>query len=251
MTIITLIVTTDCMAWGQIGHDTTCAIAEQHLSRRAKKKIKKILQGKSLVYWANWADNTSHTPEYEYTKPWHYKNINANQTYDEVPPVEDGDIVTILNKLVSKLKSGQLTEKEEVFDLKYVIHLLGDLHQPMHLGHKTDYGGNSINVMVFNRKKNLHATWDEDVVECAHSWTYTEWVEQIDRVSKKERKAIEQGTFDDWARETYEICKEIYDFTPEGTEISYDYIAKYTPIVEQQLLKAGIRLARVLNDIFR
>ena len=250
LTIAALIVATDCLAWGQVGHDTTCAIAEKHLSRRAKKKIKKILKGQSLVYWANWLDNASHTPEYEYIKPWHYKNVNADQTYDEVPPAKEGDIITALNEQVSKLKSGQLSDEEEALALKIVIHLIGDLHQPMHMGRKTDYGGNLIHLTVFKQERNLHATWDEDVVDYAHHWTYTEWVEQIDRVNKKERKAIEQGTFDDWARETYEICKDIYNNTPEGAEVSYDYIAHYAPVVEQQLLKGGIRLARVLNEIF-
>ena len=251
LTFAALLIVAECFAWGQVGHDTTCAIAEKHLSRKAKKKIKKILKGKSIVYWANWLDYISHTPEYEYMKTWHYKNINADQTYEEVPPAENGDIITALNEQVSKLKSGKLSEEEEAFALKIVIHLLGDLHQPMHLGRKTDYGGNLITVISFEQEKNLHTVWDEDVVYYAHSWTYTEWTEQLDRTSKQERKAIEQGTFDDWARETYTLCKEIYANTPEGTEVSYDYIGKYTPIVEQQLLKAGLRLARVLNEIYR
>ncbi len=250
LTIAALVVASDCFAWGQVGHDTTCAIAEQHLSRRAKKKIKKIFKGKSLVYWANWLDNESHTPEHENWKPWHYKNIEADQTYDEVPPAKDGDIVTALKEQVGKLKSGTLSEDEEALALKMVIHFMGDLHQPFHLGRYADYGGNLVKLTVFDKERNLHALWDEEVVECAHRWTYTEWAEQIDRISKQERKAMEQGTFDDWARETYEICQGIYEDTPEGSEISYDYIAKYTPLVEQQLLKAGIRLARVLNEIF-
>ena len=250
LTIAALMVATECLAWGQVGHDTTCAIAEKHLSRRAKKKIKKILKGQSLVYWANWLDYISHTPEHEDWKVWHYKNIEAGQTYDEVPPAKDGDIITALNEQVSKLKSGQLSDDEEALALKIVIHLIGDLHQPMHLGRYADYGGNLIKVTSFNKATNLHAVWDEDVVDYAHHWTYTEWAEQIDRTSKKERKAIEQGTFDDWARETYEICKSIYNDIPEDMTISYDYIGKYTPLVEQQLLKGGIRLARVLNEIF-
>ena len=250
LTIVTSIVTTECLAWGQVGHDTTCAIAEKHLSRRAKKKINKIFKGKSLVYWGNWLDNASHTPEHEDWKPWHYKNIEADQTYEEVPPAKAGDIITALNEQVSLLKSGKLSEEEEALALKMVIHFLGDLHQPFHLGRYADYGGNLAKLTVFGKERNLHALWDEDIVDYAHRWTYTEWVEQIDRTSKQERKTIGQGTFDDWARETFEICKGIYADTPAGSEISYDYIAKYTPVVEQQLLKGGIRLARVLNEIF-
>ena len=90
LTIAALIVATDCLAWGQVGHDTTCAIAEKHLSRRAKKKIKKILKGQSLVYWANWLDNASHTPEYEYIKPWHYKNVRISLPDIDVDFDDDG-----------------------------------------------------------------------------------------------------------------------------------------------------------------
>ena len=68
---------TDLLAWGQKGHDVTCEIAERHLDRGARKAVRRLLQGKSMVYWSNWLDNASHTPEYAYTKTWHYKNIDA------------------------------------------------------------------------------------------------------------------------------------------------------------------------------
>lgn len=244
------LIATEGLAWGQKGHDVTCAIAEKHLTKRAKRHIKKVLEGKSIVYWANWLDNASHTPEYEHTKTWHYKNVNADQTYDEVPPFKDGDVVVAINEQISKLKSGTLTHEEEALALKMLIHFLGDIHQPMHLGHKTDYGGNRVHIFFFKEETNLHTIWDTDLVESAHKWTYTEWVDQIDRINRKERKALEQGTADDWARETYQYAKQVYEETPEGTEISYDYIADHTQLIENQLLKGGIRLARILNEIY-
>ena len=97
------LIATEGLAWGQKGHDVTCAIAEKHLTKRAKRHIKKVLEGKSIVYWANWLDNASHTPEYEHTKTWHYKNVNADQTYDEVPPFKDGDVVVAINVITIKL----------------------------------------------------------------------------------------------------------------------------------------------------
>jgi len=248
--ILTIMMATECLAWGQKGHDTTCAIAEQHLTRRAKRHIRKILDGKSIVYWSNWLDNASHTPTYEYTLTWHYKNIDANQTFDEVPPFETGDIVTALTEQIAKLKSAQLSHEEEVLALKIVIHLMGDLHQPLHMGHKSDLGGNQIMVKFFNQELNLHTVWDTNLIESAHKWTYTEWVDQIDRVDRKEIKAIQHGSINDWARETYLYATTIYNETPEGTLISYDYVAEHTLLIEQQLLKAGLRLARILNEIY-
>ena len=248
--IAALLVATECMAWGQKGHDTTCAIAEKHLTRKARHHINKLLEGKSIVYWANWLDNASNTPEYAYSKTWHYKNIDEGQTYDEVPPFEKGDIITALTEQINKLKSGELTEDEERLALKMVIHLVGDLHQPMHMGHKTDLGGNRVQVTVLKQSANLHSAWDTSLVESAHKWSTSEWVDQIDRADKKTMKAMGQGTLDDWAKETYALATQVYADTPEGTKISYDYVAKATPVIEQQLLKGGIRLAKILNDIY-
>ena len=248
--IACLIIATECMAWGQKGHDTTCAIAERHLSRSARRHIDRVLDGQSIVYWANWLDNASHQPEYAYSLTWHYKDIDANETYDTVEPAADGDIVTALTAQIEKLKTGNLSHEEEALALKMVIHFVGDLHQPMHLGHKSDLGGNTLKIKFFGTESNLHTVWDTDLVEAAHKWSYTEWMEQIDRADKRGQRRMTNGTIDDWARETHNLATEVYAMTPAGTDISYDYVANAAPIIEQQLLKAGLRLARILNEIY-
>lgn len=240
-----------CLAWGQVGHDTTCKIAEKHLTKKVQKKISQILDGKSIIYWSNWLDNASHQPEYAYASTWHYKNIDAGQTYEEVVPLETGDVVTALTEQVAKLKSHRLSHEEEALALKIVVHLMGDLHQPMHLGHLSDLGGNRVYVDFFKERTNLHHVWDEDLVEKGHHWTYDEWTEQIDRATKQEQEDMVKGNFDDWAKETLAIATRVYDATPENTKISYDYVAEWTPVVEQQFLRGGLRLARILNDIYR
>lgn len=125
-------------AWGQKGHDVTCAIAQRHLSRKAQKQINEIFDGKSIVYWANWLDNASHTPEYAYTKTWHYKNIDADETYDTAWQNENGDVLTAIEALTKALKSGTLNKDQAAVDLRMLVHLVGDLHCPMHMGHKSD-----------------------------------------------------------------------------------------------------------------
>lgn len=242
---------TDVFAWGQVGHDTTCRIAELHLTKKAKKRINQILEGKSIVYWSNWLDNASHQPQYAYSLTWHYKNVDAGLRYEDVPPVEEGDIVTALTDLQAKLQSHKLSHDEEALALKMFIHLLGDLHQPMHLGHKSDLGANQVNVLFFGQEVNLHQVWDGDLVDSGHRWTYDEWTSQIDRASKAEQQTIVQGTFDDWARETLSYATQVYASTPDGAELSYDYVAQWTPIVEQQFLKGGLRLAHLLNEIYK
>ena len=238
-------------AWGQKGHDVTCAIAEKHLTKKAAKEINRILDGKSIIYWANWLDNASHTPEYAYTKTWHYKDIDPEETYETVVPCETGDVVTAINAQVAALKSGTLNPEAEALALKILVHLVGDIHCPMHAGYKFDLGGNKHQIQYFKSGKNLHSIWDTDLVESAHKWTYSEWVYQIDRADKAAVKEICAGTPDDWCKQTHEIAVSIYDRTPVGAKLSYDYISESVPIIEQQFLRGGLRLASLLNDIFK
>lgn len=238
-------------SWGQKGHDVTCAVAQKHLTKKADKKISEILDGKSIVYWANWMDNASHTPDYKYTSTWHYKNIDADETFGNAALNENGDVIRAINEQIAALKSGKLSKEEQALSLKFLVHLMGDLHCPMHMGHKSDRGGNFWQVRYFNNGTNLHSIWDSSIVESAHKWTYTEWVEQIDTNGKEVNKEIMSGTPESWGEETYGICKSVYDSTPVGSKLSYDYVSTWTPVIETQLLRAGLRLASVLNDIFR
>jgi hypothetical protein len=236
--------------WGQIGHDVVANIAQNHLDRRARKAVDKLLEGKSMVYWSNWLDNASHTPEYSYTKTWHYKNVDKNQTYETMELEPQGDIVTAIKGQLLLLKSVETSEEQKQLAIKILIHLVGDLHQPMHLGHRSDLGGNRWSVTHFNRNTNLHSLWDTPMIENGHSWSHTEWTDQLDRLNRLEVNKICLGDVDDWAKETLAIATEIYDTTPPNARLSYDYHARWTPVVEQQLLRAGIRLAYLLNDIF-
>lgn len=250
LAIVTLALSTEGFGWGQKGHDTTCKIAENHLTCKARRHIRKILDGKSIVYWSNWLDNASHTPEYDYTKTWHYKDVDKGKSYDEMAPAENGDVVTAITDLIAKLKSGELSKNEEALALKMLVHLVGDLHQPMHMGRTDDLGGNLYKVNFFKTPTNLHGIWDSNLLESGHKWTYTEWADQLDRLNRKERKAMVQGSIDDWGRDTHAISEQVYEDTPEEANLSYDYVAKWTPVIEKLLLQGGIRLAYILNDIY-
>lgn len=242
---------TNAFAWGAKGHDTTCAIAERHLTKKAKKQIAEIFDGKSIVYWANWMDNASHQPEYEYTKTWHYKNIDADETYATAQENENGDVVKAIEAQIAALKSGELNHEAQAIALRMLVHLVGDLHCPMHMGHRSDSGGNRWQVRYFNDGTNLHSIWDSGLVESAHKWTYTEWVDQVDRVDRKTAEAIAAGSLDDWGEETFRIATSVYDATPVGSKLSYDEVSLWAPVIEQQFLRGGLRLARILNEIFK
>lgn len=248
ISLITLTLPT--FAWGPKGHDVVAYVAECHLSKKAAAQLDEVLGGYSPVYWANWLDNASHTPEYRYTKTWHYMNIDEGKTIETMEREPKGDILTALDGIIAGLKSHKLSKENETLYVKMLIHLMGDLHCPMHAGHKSDLGGNRIKVRYFGRDSKLHSVWDSSIVESAHRWSYTEWQQQCDRLSEEQAEKVCEGDIEDWFLECVAICAEIYQSTPEGSSLSYDYVAKYAPIIEQQLINGGHRLAYILNEIY-
>ena len=249
--IIAALIPAISFAWGPMGHDIVAHIAEQRLSKRAKRNIEQVLGGYSMVYVANWMDNASNTDEYEYTKTWHYVNVDHEEgSYARSKKEDKGDVVKAVNDIIKSLKCDVLTPDQERVKLMMLIHLVGDMHCPMHAGHKSDKGGNGTKVKYFGKQEKLHSVWDSKIVESAHRWSYTEWQREIDRVDRKTEKRIMQGTPNNWIEECVLLADDVYTRSAKGGNLSYDYVAHYTPIVELQLLKGGIRLAKILEEIY-
>ena len=210
-----------------------------------------MLNGHSPVYYCNWIGAiASHTPEYNYAKTWHYLNIDEGQTLETMPRNPKGDVLTAVTTLVAELKAGGLDPRRKSraqdADPPGRRHALPDAH-----GRLSDIGGNQRPVLMFGRRTNLHSAWDSAILEAGHKWSYTEWQEQIDRLTDDEAALVQAGEPQDWLKETHAICVGIYEDSPEGTKISYDYVDKYTPVIEQQFVRGGYRLARLLNEIYR
>ncbi len=248
--LLLTIVCLNAIAWGQKGHDATAYIAEQHLTPTTKAAVESLLDGKSIVYWANWLDNASHTPDYAYTKTWHYKNVDEGVRYEEAPANPSGDAVTAIKSRIEILSDPDASLADRQLALKILVHVTGDLHMPLHMGHATDLGGNRIKVKFFNRDNNLHSVWDSSIPEAAHKWSYTEWQHQVDRLNPAQEAEVISGTVDDWAKETIGIANDVYTYFQPGINVSYNEVARWTPVVEQQFLRGGLRLAHLLNTIF-
>ena len=242
-------------AWGGKGHDVVAYIAEQHLTPRARKAVSEILDGKSMVYYASWMDNIQNSPDweggYDKTKTWHYINVDAGKTLATMEREPKGDVLTATEASIAALRSGNLSDSLKADHLKMLIHMIGDMHCPMHAGRLSDLGGNQVLVKWFGRDVKLHAVWDDLIVESVRKWSYSEWQREIDNVSKEEREAMAAGTPLDWMNETVEICKKVYEDAPAGSELSWDYQNENFPLLEMQLRKAGYRLARLLNEIYK
>ncbi|NVJ87925.1 MAG: S1/P1 nuclease [Flavobacteriaceae bacterium] len=235
--------------WGQNGHRVTGKIAENHLSRKTKRKINKLLKGESLAFVSTYADEIKSDREYRKFSPWHYVNFPIAGEYDPKERNENGDIIYGINFCIKTLKDENSSTEDKVFYLKMLVHLMGDLHQPLHIGRAEDKGGNDIQLRWFNEGTNLHSVWDTKMIE---SWnmSYLELANNAKELSKEEIKELQQGSVIDWMYDTRKITQKVYNSAKSGEKLSYRYSYLYFPIVREQLQKGGIRLAKVLNDIF-
>lgn len=261
MAIILMLDFTAAYGWGAKGHDVVAAIAEQHLTHRAKRKITRLLDGHSIVYYSSWMDNIQNSPYWENgyneTKTWHYANVDKGFTYETMTKNPDGDVVKGLEMLTKEMTDNYeaLTDSMRVDYLKMIIHMVGDLHCPMHAGRLSDRGGNGTKVVWFREETNLHSVWDSKMIESARKWSYTEWCENLDIQNRKYRRAVATGSIEDWFDETVEKAEDLYEYVESTGEtvpvLSYQFVYDFSPLLEEQLLNAGYRLAYVLNMIFR
>ena len=241
--------TDDVVFWGKNGHRATGKIAEQHLTRKAKKCINKLLKGQSLAFVSTYADEIKSDRAYNKYYSWHYVNMKLDEDYAESEKNPRGDLVTGINKCIAVLKDKNSTEEDKAFYLKMLVHFIGDLHQPFHIGRKEDKGGNTIQVQWFGRGTNLHRVWDENMID-AWDMSYIELAANADDLSKAQIKAIEKGTVIEWVDEVHELTNKLYSSVKVGENLRYRYSYEHFGTVREQLQKGGIRLAKVLNDIF-
>lgn len=235
--------------WSKTGHRAVGQIAEKHLSRKAKRAIKELLNGRSLATVSNFADDIKSDTAYRKFGPWHYVNFPADKNYTEVKPSEQGDIIIGIEKCIEIVGDENRTTADKAFYLKMLVHLMGDLHQPMHVGRSEDRGGNDIQLQWFNEGTNLHRVWDSHMIN-DYGMSYTELSASLPKLSKERVSLIQKGSIYEWVEESQDIANEVYDSVEAGEKLYYRYSYDWWSTVEQQLQKGGIRLAKVLNEVF-
>lgn len=261
-------------AWGPSGHRIVALVATKHLSKAARKKVKKILDGQTLADVANWADDErEERPE---TAKWHFVNLPRNATglvrSRDCPNTSDGEpgcAVTAIEKFAAVLSNNNASDDDRAEALKFIVHFVGDLHQPLHVSFKDNRGGNDIQVKFFGKQSNLHKVWDSGIInraglseeEFANELEATlrdetgdeEFGVMSDTVSKRITQ-IQSGTLDDWTNESFALAvRNAYDDVPtNGTaKLGQDYYDTNWLIVDRQLIRGGLRLARILNDVLK
>jgi len=235
--------------WGKVGHRVIGEIAERQLTPDVREKVLELLDGQSLAVVSTWADEMRSNPKFDKYGKWHYINLPIDKEYFEVEHTQD-NIVIIINQAIDTLQDKSTSRNTKQFYLKYLIHLVGDLHQPLHTGREEDWGGNKIKVNFKGRKgaenwTNLHDLWDGGIID-DYKMSYTEYVDKL--LDSKEIDFI-QGNAQAWTFESHQFAKKIYE-TKEGSYLSYDYVYENLPIIDQRLFQAGIRLGNLLNIIF-
>jgi hypothetical protein len=255
------------LAWGKTGHRVVAAIADTQLSGLARAQIGQILgPGQSLADVANWPDEMRSAPGVFWQKtatPWHYVTLNGI-IYDHAPL--EGDALEALGRFSKTLQNPNATLADRQLALRFIVHLVGDLHQPLHVGKCCDRGANDVKVTWFGKPTNLHAVWDSQLVD-NEQLSFSELADKLER-HMSNGDVIRWWDINprDWISESAEIRDTLYPTEADKPEaaparemkkseaplpdLSYDYVYKFTPLMERRLSQAGVRLAAYLNAIF-
>lgn len=236
-------------SWGATGHRIVGLIAERHLTKKAKKNISIVLGTETLAEVSNYMDFIKSDATYRHMSPWHYATIPDGKTYAETGTPAEGDVIATINRLMQELELKTFTDEDEAFALKCLVHLIGDIHQPLHVGNGDDKGGNDVKLDYFWQNSNLHRVWDSEMID-GQQYSYTEYVEWIDHPTNDQLAAWSSLDVLDWANESKEYRNQCYLTMPEDKKLSYRYNYENTELLNQRLLQAGIRLANVLNKIY-
>ena len=194
--------------WGKTGHRTMGEIATKHLSKKAAKKISALLGGESLAFVSTYADEIRSDDAYRKYAPWHYVSFPFGARYEDTPKNKKGDIIVGIQNCIDVLKDATASQKDKEFYLRMLVHFIGDLHMPLHVGLKEDRGGNSFKVKWFGKQTNLHSVWDTKIIE-GYEMSYTELTSNVDALSKKEIQTIQSGAVTDWMYESRTLCEDV------------------------------------------
>jgi hypothetical protein len=244
-------------AWGKTGHRVVAALADPQLSGLARAHVEQILgPGETLEEAANYPDEMRSAPGTFWKKtatPWHWVTLNGI-LYDHAPP--EGDALEALEKFTATLKDPNASRADQQLALRFIVHLVGDLHQPLHVGKCCDEGGNEVKVEWFGKPSNLHSVWDSAMVD-NEQLSFTELAAKLRRHTSN-ADVIRWWDINprDWISESAEYRDSLYPPARADKEkdklpqLSYDYVYKFTPLMEQRLEQAGVRLAAYLNAIY-
>lgn len=242
-----------CFAWSLEGHRVCGEIASRHLSKKTAAAVASILGNESIAMASNWGDFIKSDTSYKYLEIWHYIDIkdslNNEQIQDLLKTDTATDAYTRINFLSSELKKKNLPQEKQLMYLRMLIHIVEDIHQPLHTIDR-GRGGNDFKVIWFNEPSNLHRVWDGDLIHY-QELSYTEYANALDHATSEQINEWQKQPLSKWISDSYTIGEQLVnEIKQPDQKLSYRYNFDHVATLNQQLLRGGIDLAKVLNDIF-
>jgi hypothetical protein len=238
------------LAWGQTGHRVTAAIADHYLSGVARANVQLLLGTESLAQAATWPDDMrSDSTEFwqKTASPWHFVTVPAGKTHAEVGAPPEGDAASALARFAQVLRDPNASREDKRLALRFTIHIIGDLHQPLHAGRPGDRGGNDVKVTWFGAPSNLHSVWDSGMIE-SRGLSHSElagWL--AGSITPEQVLAWSNPDPEVWIAESVALRERIY---PTDTKLSYAYAYRWGGEVDGRLSRGGVRIAAYLNRLF-
>ena len=233
--------------WGKTGHRATGEVAESYLTENTRLEIRKILKDPSLAVASTWADEMRSNSDFRKFSTWHYVNMPHDVRYEDSKKSPKGDVVQAIKICKNKLKDSSVSNDDKAFYLRFLVHLVGDIHQPLHVGRAEDRGGNDIKVKWFGNDTNLHRVWDTHIID-DFQMSYTELANHLQ--NNFSATDVTLMTEDEWIDESQNLVNKVYSEVKNKDSLGYTYIYENFDLVKLQLFTAGVRLADTLNDIF-
>jgi len=236
-------------AWGQTGHRVTGAIADPYLSGVARARVRLLLGTESLAQAATWPDDMRSDPAEFWQKiasPWHYVTIPAGRTHAEAGAPPEGDAVTALARYRQVLRDPDASLDDKRLALRFTIHIIGDLHQPLHAGRPGDRGGNDVKVTWFGDQTNLHSVWDSGMID-SRQLSHSElagWL--AGAITPEQVIAWSSADPEVWIAESVALRETLY---PASPKLSYAYAYQFGRALDGRLSRGGVRIAAWLNEV--
>lgn len=251
-------------AWGPTGHRITAQIAQDNVSGQTRARIEQILGAEELPEAATWPDEQRSNPDEFWQRtatPWHYVTLPVGEPVENLAHPPEGDASTALELFTATLRDPAASSADKARALRFVVHIVTDLHMPLHVGKPGDRGGNDVQVQWFDDPvtQNLHWVWDEGLI-LRQQLSYTEYTERLEaRMTPEQVIDWWDPRPARWMAESAALRDRIYPAPSAefglGTEespirLQYRYGYQWTPEMELRLQQAGVRAAAYLDWVF-
>jgi S1/P1 Nuclease len=241
----------DALAFGPSGHRVAGHIAARYLCADTRVALTPLLAGMTLAEAGLWPDAIRRQPEWEHTRPWHFINVGDRSSVARAARRNPDNVLAALARFESQLADRSLTSRQRGIALRFVVHFVADIHQPLHVGRMEDRGGNLVSVLVQGRATNLHALWDAEPLRPPGGKGPREWAGSLPWPSARELSRWQRAGPVAWARESQALRPQIYDLGEGGDPLVVPgpYLAQARATVDRRLVQAGVRLAGRLNAV--